>query len=96
LRQLAALEFTTTETGTVRISVPERAGHDDLCSALALSAHDFRPRSARGDGEPWSASIPCGPASPASKSHPKGLKPKCHTRKSPNRFVVRSCTTPSQ
>jgi hypothetical protein len=38
LRQLAALEFETTETGTVKISVPERSGHDDLAMALALAA----------------------------------------------------------
>ena len=39
LRQLAALEFETTESGTVRIAVPERAGHDDLVMALCLAAH---------------------------------------------------------
>lgn len=39
LRQLAALEFETTEAGTVRIAVPERAGHDDLVMALCLAAH---------------------------------------------------------
>lgn len=35
LRQLAALEFETAESGLTRIAVPERAGHDDLAMALA-------------------------------------------------------------
>lgn len=39
LRQLAALEFETTDSGMVRIAVPERAGHDDLVMALCLAAH---------------------------------------------------------
>ncbi|MDQ3641562.1 MAG: terminase family protein [Actinomycetota bacterium] len=39
LRQLAALEFETTEAGTVRIAVPDRAGHDDLVMALCLATH---------------------------------------------------------
>lgn len=38
LRQLSALEFDTSERGLVRISVPERAGHDDLAMSLALAA----------------------------------------------------------
>ena len=38
LNQLAALEFETTEAGSVRIAVPERAGHDDLVMALCLGA----------------------------------------------------------
>lgn len=38
LRQLHALEFEVTETGAVRIAVPERAGHDDLAMSLALAA----------------------------------------------------------
>jgi hypothetical protein len=34
-KQLSALEFETLESGTVRIAVPERLGHDDLAMALA-------------------------------------------------------------
>lgn len=37
LRQLAALEFSTGEAGTMRIAVPERAGHDDVAMSLALA-----------------------------------------------------------
>ena len=40
LSQLAALEFEETDTGNVRISVPERAGHDDLAMALALAVDE--------------------------------------------------------
>lgn len=50
-RQLAALQFTYSETGLVRIAVPERAGHDDLAMALmqavsclaTWSRHDVDP-----------------------------------------------------
>lgn len=35
LKQLHALEYEMTPSGNVRISVPERAGHDDVCMALA-------------------------------------------------------------
>ena len=38
LGQLSALEFEERDSGTVRIAVPERAGHDDLCMALMLAA----------------------------------------------------------
>jgi hypothetical protein len=34
LRQLDALEYETTESGSMRIAVPERRGHDDLAMAL--------------------------------------------------------------
>ena len=37
LRQLSALEFETAESGSVRIAVPERRGHDDVAMAFALS-----------------------------------------------------------
>jgi hypothetical protein len=37
LKQLAALEYAMTEAGTLRIAVPERAGHDDLAMSLALA-----------------------------------------------------------
>jgi hypothetical protein len=37
LRQLSALEFEATDTGTVRIAVPEHRGHDDLAMALCLA-----------------------------------------------------------
>jgi hypothetical protein len=44
LRQLNALQFTYTDTGAVRISVPERLGHDDFCMSLlhAISCVDDR------------------------------------------------------
>ncbi len=38
LKQLLALEYETLESGTVRIAVPERSGHDDLCMGLMLAA----------------------------------------------------------
>ena len=38
LQQLSALEFTERDSGTVQISVPERAGHDDLAMSLCLAA----------------------------------------------------------
>jgi hypothetical protein len=37
LAQLSALEFEERDSGTVRIEVPERAGHDDLAMALCLA-----------------------------------------------------------
>jgi hypothetical protein len=37
LRQLQALEFEQQPSGSVSISVPERAGHDDVAMAFALS-----------------------------------------------------------
>jgi hypothetical protein len=37
LKQLATLEYSTTEGGAMRIAVPERSGHDDLAMALALA-----------------------------------------------------------
>lgn len=37
LGQLSALEFEERESGSVRIEVPQRAGHDDLCMALQLA-----------------------------------------------------------
>jgi hypothetical protein len=47
LRQLAALEFTTLESGMTRIAVPERSGHDDLADALALAGHRLMARARR-------------------------------------------------
>ena len=44
LSQLAALEFETRESGAVSISVPERAGHDDLAMALAQALSMARTR----------------------------------------------------
>jgi len=38
LRQLAALEFEVGESGSLRIAVPDRAGHDDLAMSLCLAA----------------------------------------------------------
>lgn len=53
LRQLAALEFEQTESGMLRIAVPERAGHDDVAMAFALSlrqaAEDESRRGGRGE-----------------------------------------------
>lgn len=37
LKQLAGLEFETTESGLTRIAVPDRIGHDDLVMAFALA-----------------------------------------------------------
>ena len=37
LAQLSALEYEERDSGTVRIEVPERAGHDDLVMALCLA-----------------------------------------------------------
>lgn len=37
LRQLAALEFETLDSGSVRIAVPERAGHDDVAMSCMLA-----------------------------------------------------------
>jgi Terminase large subunit, T4likevirus-type, N-terminal len=37
LKQLAALEYEMTESGLLRISVPERVGHDDLAMALCMA-----------------------------------------------------------
>lgn len=39
LRQLTALEFEQRDSGLLHISVPERAGHDDLAMALCLAVH---------------------------------------------------------
>ena len=50
LRQLRALEFEAMDSGTVRIAVPARAGHDDLAMALLQSISCIRP-SLRMDGE---------------------------------------------
>jgi len=37
LKQLGALEYAVGESGSMRIAVPERAGHDDLVMSLALA-----------------------------------------------------------
>lgn len=37
LKQLAGLEFETTETGLTRIAVPDRVGHDDVVMAFAMA-----------------------------------------------------------
>lgn len=44
LKQLRSLEFEQLQTGSLRISVPERAGHDDAVMALmqAVSSADMR------------------------------------------------------
>jgi hypothetical protein len=42
LKQLAALEYTITESGSLRLSVPDRVGHDDLAMACALAVHAWR------------------------------------------------------
>jgi hypothetical protein len=38
LRQLSALEYEQLESGLLRISVPERAGHDDVAMSFMLAA----------------------------------------------------------
>lgn len=50
LRQLGALEFETTESGTVRIAVPEHRGHDDLAMALCLAVESDSEYSGRKTG----------------------------------------------
>jgi len=40
LAQLAGLEFEERDSGTVRIAVPERAGHDDIAMALQLAVSE--------------------------------------------------------
>lgn len=37
LKQLRALEFETTDAGSMRIAVPDRIGHDDLAMAFAMA-----------------------------------------------------------
>jgi hypothetical protein len=53
LGQLTSLEFEERESGGVRISVPERAGHDDLAMALAMAVSETNVASspARGRAE---------------------------------------------
>ena len=43
LRQLRALEFEAMDSGTVRIAVPARAGHDDLAMAMMQAVSCIRP-----------------------------------------------------
>jgi hypothetical protein len=43
LRQLRGLAFERTDAGSVRIGVPERAGHDDLAMALMQAVSCVRP-----------------------------------------------------
>lgn len=43
LRQLRSLAFDRTDAGSVRISVPETAGHDDLAMALMQAVSCIRP-----------------------------------------------------
>lgn len=58
LKQLRSLEFEQSPGGGVRISVPERAGHDDLAMALMQAASCLRP-AMRGDEEiPERLSLP--------------------------------------
>ncbi|HXN61399.1 MAG TPA: terminase family protein [Acidimicrobiales bacterium] len=40
LAQLSALEYEQRDSGTLRIAVPERAGHDDVCMALMLAVSE--------------------------------------------------------
>ncbi len=50
LGQLAALEYETSDSGLVRIAVPERAGHDDLAMALMLAVSPEGNRDAQSPG----------------------------------------------
>lgn len=59
LKQLHNLEYEQTETGQLRIRVPESAGHDDVAMALAfaISTADgnvfaYRPDNPKADGQP--------------------------------------------
>jgi hypothetical protein len=63
LSQLSALEFEERDSGTVKIEVPQRAGHDDLCMALMLAAGvgDVASPSPRSNGF-LSSSTPTTPA----------------------------------
>jgi hypothetical protein len=54
LGQLAALEFETLDSGSMRIAVPERAGHGDLGMGLCLAVSDEPMQRLRG-GESGSA-----------------------------------------
>jgi hypothetical protein len=47
LRQLGALAYETTDTGTVRIAVPQHRGHDDLAMAFMLAVGADRELSGR-------------------------------------------------
>ena len=42
LRQLAALEYAITESGALRVSVPDRVGHDDLAMGACLAVAALR------------------------------------------------------
>lgn len=48
LAQLRGLEFEQTDVGNLRISVPERIGHDDLVMAFAQAVSCLRPDGLRG------------------------------------------------
>lgn len=48
LSQLRGLEFEQTESGNLRISVPDRIGHDDLALALCQAIAALRPDALRG------------------------------------------------
>ena len=52
LKQLRALEFEQMPGGSVKIAVPERAGHDDLAMALMQAVSCVRP-APRGPDEIW-------------------------------------------
>lgn len=53
LKQLRSLEFEQTPGGSLKISVPERAGHDDVAMALMQAVSCIRP---------WGASRAVGPS----------------------------------
>lgn len=62
LRQLRSLEFAQTDSGMIRLSVPERLGHDDLAMATMQAISCVRPAPRRSDWAPvfsnhtsWSA-----------------------------------------
>ena len=55
LKQLRALEFEQLQGGSMRIAVPERAGHDDLALSLGQSVSCLRPWPAHGGRDPGQA-----------------------------------------
>jgi hypothetical protein len=58
LKQLRGLEYETMAGGSVKISVPERAGHDDVAMALMQAMSCVRPSMRYGDEIPERQGLP--------------------------------------
>jgi hypothetical protein len=58
LKQLRGLEYETMTSGSVKISVPERAGHDDIAMALMQALSCVRPSLRYGDEVPERTGLP--------------------------------------